>query len=182
MILKMHVWRWWAVCWSCFSPTKDHHTVFVGLVEVSGAGASPPTLNCRWVRWWAEVLWVTQEDSCYVQVPDRSCKLPGILQQRLQLPPGSWQTSRTLAAKIGEGCKLQLFLSRDIQAFPAAPEKFVDSQITSFRSGLHQWILRSLWTVIPHKLPTGQQKGADLHGTAYSRQMRSSRYNKYVNL
>lgn len=85
-----------AVCWSCLAPTKDHDTVFAGLVEVSGAGASPPTLNCRWVRWWAEVLWATQEDPCYLQVPDRSYKLHGILQQRLQLPPGTWQTSRTL--------------------------------------------------------------------------------------
>lgn len=96
MILKTCVWCWWAVCWSCLAPTKDHDTGFAGLVEVSGAGASPPTLNCRWVRWWAEVLWATQEDPCYLQVPGRSYKLHGILQQRLQLPPGTWQTSRTL--------------------------------------------------------------------------------------
>lgn len=96
MILKTCVWCWWAVCWSCLAPSKDHDIVFAGLVEVSGAGASPPTLNCRWVRWWAEVLWVTQEDPCYLQLPDRSYKLHGILQQRLQLPPGTWQTSRTL--------------------------------------------------------------------------------------
>lgn len=97
--VKTRAWCRWAVCWSCFAPTKDHDTGFAGLVEVGGflgAGAWPPKSNCSWVRWWAEVLWATQEDPCYLQVPDRSSKLHEILQQRLQLPPGTWQTSRTL--------------------------------------------------------------------------------------
>lgn len=97
--VKTHVWCWWAVCWSCFAPTKDHDIVFAEPVEVygfSGAGAWPAKSNCSCVRWWADVLWATQEDPCYLQVPDRSCKLHEILQQRLQLPPGTWQTSRIL--------------------------------------------------------------------------------------